>query len=42
MVDFGIVLNDKLEFSVPMLEVHVGIYTTMVVYNSDHRSVEVM
>ena len=25
-----------------MLEIHVGIYTTMVVYNSDHRSVEVI
>jgi len=29
-------------YSVPMLEIHVGIYTTMVVYNSDHRSVEVI
>lgn len=24
-----------------MLEVHVGVYTTMVVYSSDHRTVEV-
>lgn len=32
----------KQEYSVPMLEIHVGIYTTMVVYNTDHRTVEVI